>query len=528
MQVKGIQRQTEDNIEDKYYYNQWVIPVLYFIILLLILYRILKSYKKFGVQKMLGYSIKDIWLKEELNLIISQCIIIFIVNIIMSIFCFSEFNIFFIRFIMKLLIMNIIQIVILFVVTSIPFIYLRNVTVQNVIKNKLPIKDIIIFNSVLKVLLIVLFFNLINQGIQNYDRINYVFSNKYKAWENANDYYIIPYLSSKQGEPPLDESDRATQLYFNLNKDGTIMADFNLFLPDQRETLKNDKQYDYERDWVTVNPNYLKENIIYDVNNEPVNISEEDTNLVLLVPDKYKKDEKGIIELWEKIKSGYLEDFIRHQNIKIIYTKSNQEIFSYQAAVNIDNGNMVKDPIVRVITEKNGVPFDYHITIGFTGYPIKIKVDPSFDAEKYIYNKLKEVGLEKYVDKIAPANDGVAFESKSVYELIIFIAGGIIMLMIAMIIVITQNIYCFFEQYKKQLAIRQFHGYRAIDKYKECYILIGITSLGAFIINACVGKMNINIQIILTFVFILIDLFMTTITIRCVGKRKIISVIKGS
>ncbi|MGG7178308.1 DUF1430 domain-containing protein [Clostridium paraputrificum] len=531
LNINGIQKQDKNNMSPKYYYNKWIHPSLYFIVVLLILYSILKSYKKFGIKIMLGYSIKDIWIKEVSSLVISQILIVIVVNVIMSIFLFKEFNIYFIDFSKNLIKSNIIQILILFIISSVPFIYLNNITIINIIKNKIPIKDIITFNSILKVILIILFFNLINQGILNYERINNVFTNKYEAWEEAKDYYIIPYMNNKNEDLPEGEESvkKLSQLYLNLNKDGTIMADFNLYSPGQRERLKNDKKHDYERDWVTVNPNYLNENVVYDINNEPVKISEDDNNLVLLVPDKYKEDEKGIIELWENIKNGYSEgESTKNQKIKILYTKSNQKVFSYSADVNINDGNMVVDPIIRVITEKNGVPSDYYITIGFTGNPIKIKVDPSFDSEKYIYQKLKELGLEKYVDKVVPANDGVVFESKSVYELLAFIIGGIIILTLAMVIIITQNIYCYFEQYKKQLAIRQFHGYKAIDKYKECLLLILVTSLAAFLVNCYMRNLDFAIQIKLTVIFIFIDFLITIIVIKLVNKRKTTSVIKGS
>lgn len=450
LNTTGIQNETKNTITPEYYYNQWIIPSLYFIIILLILYSILKSYKKFGIQKMLGYSIKGIWIKEVLSLIISQAIITIVVDIAMSLFLFKEFNIYLLNFLKILFINNISQVGILFVISSIPFIYLNNITVINIIKNKIPIKDIIIFNSILKVILIILFFNLINQGIQNYNRIENTFTNKYKSWEDTKGYYILPYINTKNGDMPIDKSSSMlTQLYFNVNEDGAIWADFSNYSPAQYKMNSAATNYDYERDWVTVNPNYLKSNLIYDVNNQPIAISEDDADLVLLVPDKYKENEKDIINLWEKMKLGYAEnEMTRNEKIKIIYTKSNQKIFSYESDVNPDDGNMVTDSIVRVITEKNGVDWDYDITIGFGGNPIKIKVDPSFDPEKYIIMKLQEVGLEKYVDKIVPANDGVAFESKSVYELLIFIIGGLIILTIAMVIIILQNVYCFFEQYK--------------------------------------------------------------------------------
>ncbi|WP_333861967.1 DUF1430 domain-containing protein [Clostridium sp.] len=519
----------KNNLTISYHYNKWIIPVLYFIIVVLILYSILKSYKKFGVQMLLGYSKKDIWLEAISNLLLIQCITIIATDLIMSLYLFREYNSYFINFLKIILINNIELVVVFFVISSLPFIYVYNIKIIHMLKNKLPVKEIIVFNSFIKVVTILLLFNLMNQGLQNYDRIKSVFNNNYKKWAETKKYYVIPSIRSTNGrienESKLNELQ--VPLYYNINKEGAIWADFLGYSPilHGAESIKPA----YAKMYVTVNPNYLKKNILYDVHNNLISISETESDFILLVPDKFKEFESKIIDSAKHRKKGYGKGSITEkQEIKIIYTKSNQKLFSYRFDVNPTDGNMVTDPIIRVMTEKNGVTWDFQRIIGETGTPIKINVDSAPDPQKFLEDKFKKFELYEYVYSFVRADEGKAFESKEVYNLLAFIIGGLAVLIIVMLITIIQNIYCFFEQYKKQLAIRQFHGYRAGSKYKELFILFLITWSTAFIIELCMADLHIKVQFILTIFFMAIDLLITMITIKFVNKRKIISVIKGS
>jgi hypothetical protein len=248
----------------------------------------------------------------------------------------------------------------------------------------------------------------------------------------------------------------------------------------------------------------------------------------LLIPEKYKKDEGSILNIFEENQKADAKDSNIGEKFKIIYTRSNQKLFSYELDVNPNDGNLVKDPIVRVVTENNGTAWDYGVIIGTAGNPIKIKANSSSNLEKFIRLKLKETGLEKYVDKISPADEGVVFEVNATYKLLAFIIGGLIILLIAISAIIIQNIYCYFEQYKKHLAIMQLHGYKFIDKYKGYLMLSIINWVMIFLVQCYMRGINIKIQIILIVIFMFFELLITLLTIKFVSKRKIVSIIKGS
>ncbi|MBC8059622.1 MAG: DUF1430 domain-containing protein [Clostridiaceae bacterium] len=524
LNVDGIETIREETFTSEYYYNPWILPSFYFIITLLILYSIIKSYKKYGVKLMLGYSSWGIWLNEVLPLLVVQCFIVLIINVFMSMYFFKEYNSYFVNFSKLLLIDSIEKTIIFFIVSSIPFIYLNNIKIGNMLKNKLPIKDVIIFNSIVKTMLIILFFMLINKGIKNFDRIKNVFNNNYKRWEDTKAYYVLPSMSTLANDIEMGKFiDMQVPLYNIINKEGAIMADFYLYSPAQRKSMISETSHDYERDLAIVNPNYLKSNIVYDIYNKPIYISEDETDFILLIPDKYKKNEIDIRNFYGKVYGATK----RKQDIKIIYTMPNQKMFSYELDVYPNSGNFVTNSIIRVITEKNGEPQNYGVIIGYIGNPIKIKINASYDPVEYIKAKLKIVNLQKYVGKFSPVNEGVAFESKSVYDLLTFLVGSLLALAIAILIIIIQNIYCFFEEFKKHLAIRQFFGFKAIHKYKEYFLLFTVNWIVILIVNNLSGDLNIT-QIILTVLLMIIELAITLVVIKFVSKRKIISVIKGS
>ncbi|MCR1934318.1 hypothetical protein ACQX0N_08200 [Clostridium tepidum] len=81
-----------------------------------------------------------------------------------------------------------------------------------------------------------------------------------------------------------------------------------------------------------VNPNYLKENAVYDTNGKKISISEQNNNWILLFPIKYKKYENSI----RKFHKNWINASGVNRKIQIIWTKSNQKLFSCNFMVNPD------------------------------------------------------------------------------------------------------------------------------------------------------------------------------------------------
>lgn len=62
----------------------------------------------------------------------------------MSLYLFREYNSYFINFLKIILINNIELVVVFLVISSLPFIYIYNIKIIHMLKNKLPVKEIIV------------------------------------------------------------------------------------------------------------------------------------------------------------------------------------------------------------------------------------------------------------------------------------------------------------------------------------------------------------------------------------------------
>lgn len=531
------------NVLPKPYLIYIMVIIFYFIIMLLVLYDLLKSYKKIGIKKMQGYSTRKIWISKVSSLIAMQSIIFFAVTCLLSLFKVKEFNELFWLFLLKLFIINIVVAFISLVVCSIPFIYVNKITVSNMIKNRQPIKVITVLNIIIKIVLMVAFVIIVNEFIQNFNRIQKEFTHSYGQWEATKNYAIIPSFENIDINYTITDeyNKKAKEIYEYFNKKGAILADFAGFHAEQRAANLKPGSKAWELDWINVNPNYLDKQLIYDNQGKVVNISETEKDYTVLIPEKYKSSEDIIRKQIEFVKRGYPpEDSVPKEAIKIIWIKSNQRIFSYDMDVNSNDGNMVKNAFVRVVTEANASKFDYMRVAICAGNPFKIKVDNPSNPGATILPKLKDVKLDIYSPSITSVYDIVGAQINQTKSLARTLAIEIIMSAAFIVIIILQNVYNFFQVNKQRLVVQQFHGYKKIHKYKEYFLSIIFSWVIIFNLVIIMKKINfselakyttsINMvnTLVLTIIFAAIELLISLILLNFVEKIKIVNTIKRS
>lgn len=491
--------------------------VLSFVIMLLVLYDILKSYKKIAVEKLLGFSTFHIWKKRILKITFIQIITMVISTIIMSLVLFKQINIYYAYFLEDLTIMYIISIVIMFIIASIPFIYVANIQISSAIKNKQPAKEILFFNTLVKIFLCLGLIFLVNNQIVNYKNIKKVFDGSYKTWESVSNYRV---LGLNKDSNVTSFSDDDIKIYNYFNERGAIYAAFENYY---KESLALNKKLPITSEFAMVNPNYLNENPVYDINGKKISISERDSNWILLVPVKYKKDEDKI----RKFHQVWIDSFTTKRKIQIIWTKNNQKLFSYDFMVNADNGYCVTDPILFVGTEDGGFPTWNTQLFNVTGNPFKVKIDSNTTDTQFIDQELNKFGYLSYGPQINHADEEVnsnIIEYKNLFMLIII---GIISILLIMAIVLIQNIYNFFEQFKVKLAIRKLYGYKKMARYKEYFILIGVTWSVIIITAFVLSLAKLNIILIISVIGFIIETIVSFIMLNYIENKKIIEIIKG-
>lgn len=510
-----------------------VLIIIYFIVMILILYKLLSSYKKIGVKKLLGYSVKQIYVEDMIELIKTNLTIGMMTIIPICFMLFNQLNGYVYKFILKLLFGIGIQNLMLIGICSIAYTYIIFVKISDVLKNRKPLTVIIIVNYIVKVVcsLAMIFFVL--QAVNNFENIKYVFNKSYKNWERLDNFAVIP-----QSNIPIEvynDDDYYNNVYLRtqqkmykeFNKKGAIFANFNEFSPAIRSIRLEETNYYYESDNVFVNPNYLNQYKVYDSEDNEIVISEDDVDQILLVPDKYKEDEKKILGQAESFKEQEFYAIGENQKTKIIWIKSNQKIFTASVDINPDENNEIEDPIIYVLTENNASISDYNYLLGVIGSPFKIKADEGKSVEDTIYEIFAKYDISEYIGIITPVNEQVASSIKNAKENIQNLIIFIILLVAVLIIIIVQNSFNYFEKYKQKLAIEKLTGYKLIDKHKNYFIGIIVSWNLIFSISILVYKAKIVNLAFMILIGFFVEIIFSAIILNIIERKKITGVIKG-
>ncbi|MGG5461631.1 DUF1430 domain-containing protein [Clostridium sp. B9] len=515
-----------------------IILVVCFIgLIFMIFYQILGSYKKIGIQKLLGHS-TFLMLKERLlEVLWIEVSVMLVVTVLLVFLNFNTFNILFWEFIIELICIYSIMLIFTTVSVILPYIYVSKITVSNIIKNKRPVKSIIILNNIVKVILASIVLIFFSNALDNLSSIGKGYEENYKVWEETKEYYILPELGFNDESIQsfsIEEMEKERAVYLHFNKQGAILADFNMYEPASIEEAKQMLPEEYMRENIIVNPNYLLKHKVYDVDGNIVNISEDEKDRILLVPEKYRNFEKEILEYYDynsqepcssttcshKTADGKLN--LVEQKQKIIWMKSNQKYFSYLLDVNPEEGNCVTDPIVSVLTESNDKLVGYYKIIGYNNSPFKIRAN----SEEEVIS-----GLEKYYDMsvylIDPYNlyDNVASTIINIQAKVKVIIFAIVILLAVISIIILQNTSLYFNQNKNKIIVKKLHGYRLISRYMNYFIMVLITWTCPLAIASLITK-DISI-IYFTLILVAIELVFIIFNINLLEKKNLIKVIKG-
>lgn len=537
-----IQKTIENSNSDISYSTFILMLIGCFLSLILIIFNdLLNLYRNIGIEKLLGYSLFTIWRKYAVPIIFMEVISIVLTTLILIKVNFKVFNKLFWLFSLELFIIYIGVILFTILIISIPYIYVKRISLSNIIKNKRPVKATIRINNIIKVVLFTLIVIISIKTINNFKLISSVNKNSYSQWEKTKNYAVLPNFittDNKMTSFSQEEIKKERSLYLYFNKKGAILADFDSCVPDNRKANAAKHNNDYELDDITINPNYLKSHTIYDIEGNVVDISEDTVDSVLLVPDKYHDYEKEIRDYYNDVKYEPCDNEkcthktvngdinLADQKQKIIWIKSNQKFFSYLLAVNPLQGNCVVDPIARVLTESNGKLNRYYTIIGFHNSPFKIKVDNPLNPKEFILPKLKEYyNMELYNFPIEIVYDRVETEISNLKDQLKIINLAFLILIIMISIITYQNLSLYFEQNKIKLIIQKLHGYKMKDKYKSYFYSTLICWMCILIISNLVCRDFKVIFIVLS--LMIIELILTLIMIYKLEKKNILRFTKG-
>lgn len=491
---------------------KWITVCVELVILIMIIsFSVVNSYKRIGTEKLMGYSIFTIWKRRVPAILVSELVIVLVGFIVAYYLLFNTWSVLTERFFIEQAEIFAGISVLTALSTIIPFIYVKKIKLTDVLKNRKSTTLAIGLNSTVKSILLIVIIIAASSIYTQMKMVETRYSISYSNWEETRNYALIRYVVVNNGlyDPfSEDKTEAFKAAYKDFNQNGAIYADFEAY-----EIHEDFLQKEINKTAI-VNKNYLKANPVYDVYGQAFELNDNDKDYIILVPEKFKRNEQEIITLHKANADS-------EQNIKIIWIKNEQAFFSYNLNIEPEKGNLVTDPILTIISDENS-PWYMNIVSAVFYIPVNNPDSPSTEINNI---------MEKYFD-----TDQVTFAAFGVYTLVseqIQTATRRIMIYMVLLVILAiiaafvlfQNVLNFFDQFKQRLAVQYCLGFRVIDKYKELVCLNLISSLIELIV-CMVIKLSFRtllFWLIITVAESVVLLFSIIIN----EKRKILSVLKG-
>ncbi|WP_297638845.1 DUF1430 domain-containing protein [uncultured Clostridium sp.] len=521
--VENISFNKAEVIGEEFKTNYNYIILLTLILSFILVYKYISLYKELGIKKLLGYSNFDIC-KDEFKSLLSSILFSALISIIlMSLILFDVYSILYFEFITKILFIYLCISIIIIFSGLIPVSFIYKIRLLNFIKNKKYSKNILIINSIIKSILILAIILIININLSILKNINENYSKSYNRWTDFNNYVVLN-LDDLDFDVSESNEFRYSQnkLYKIFNEKGAVFADFGNY---EQISLDMNQNLEYYKRTSIINSNYLNENPIYDVDGQKIEISENDKDWIILVPENFKSDTEVIYNYYNEWLKTY--DMTNETKIKIIWTKSGQKYFSYNVNVNPKENNYIKDPIVMIGTENGLFPGWNQAIFNIQGNPMKIKVEDIDSLYGQIRPIVESTGINAASLRINFANEEVLSilnEYKNIFYTLIL---TIIIALILVIVIVFQNIHNFFEQNKLELVIKTFNGYDKFTKYKEYFkgILLNYSIL--LVIGIITNMVICNILISVLLIGFLAEMIIGVAILEFNNRKEIVPILKG-
>jgi len=508
-----------------------VIICIHLIVLLVVVYDFAKDAKSIAVEKMLGHRKRSIWGIRIFRLLRNQAISVVAVGVLMSLIFLKASKIFAAIFLLKLALVGAITITSTVILSLVTFVSIAHVSIVGMLKNLRPVRSIGAVNMIAKIALMISIIYFGQMAFAEYRSIQGIHALQYAQWQEARDLYVLEVQNMNMGEWLSEENvAKRIELYYYFNKSGSILADFDDFTP-EFQTL-NAHMSNLKYAGARVNPNYLSKYPVYDINGDIAQISEETEDMVLLVPEVFKAEETQIREYYQSSLIYQGETYstpsglkLRDQEISIVWVKNDQPYFSYNLSVNPNEGNMISNIVLEVLTEKNGFVQFYDVVMGYKGNPLKIKAVGA-DSQTEIYEAVRKQGFEDNLKAVVSIFDSVAQEVDESLRMIAFILSAIAVLILTLSMIVVQSIHNYFDKNKRLISIRSFMGQSFQLKYGS-YFLKNIAVAWAFIILVSLIIASPGIALLLGISLMTMEILASLITILVIEKKRILDNLKG-
>ncbi|MED4570686.1 DUF1430 domain-containing protein [Brevibacillus agri] len=465
--------------------------LIFIVTIIMLVYYVFNESKQIGVMKMHGLSNLHLW-----YLVIGRLVtVIYILAAVISVLAALLMKDTAAHFIVNVILSQLVSYVIALLISLIAYVYIARIKVIDVIKNRKETNGIVTLNTMLKtgcsIFLVLVILPIWNQ----FDEVR-IQEENLKSWERSKDYGVFYPVRVGDDSEDYDRgaykitATEVTGLYPLLNKMGALFIDARSY----RESVLLLNRNSRNIRSISVNLNYLQEFPVYDAQGNPVNISEDTSDFILLVPEKYRNKEKEILDYFTKVRKNLVEvdenrfqvevpDRVRNQRLSIIWTANNQKIFSFNPEVFPLENNMIVDPII----EKNSLVADKAnmMSGGWGRDPLKVKLI-NRDSERtfeLLEPELKRLKLDDNLTNLISVDQYVLsqiYELKNTRTQLTFISLG---LLAGLLVLVVQNLSVFFSKFQRRFIVRRLFGTGFFKTYQEYMWLLSVT--WAIQIGAC-------------------------------------------
>jgi len=366
--------------------------------------------------------------------------------------------------------------------------------------------------------------------------------NLYKVWSDAGSYGVFyPFTlgsSVTSKENLMVNKKIAKEIYPVLNGQGALYIDAANFQP---EYLSSPTPYMFPS--VQVNPNYLKKYPLLDSGGQPVTVSEDETNWVVLAPIHYKNQEaalrKDLLESRQGMNTLDHETFgmpsstVKGMKLKIIWIADGQKVYSYNPKVAPETAAVLSNVLVQVMTEQNSCIGDRDGVRG-NGDADPLKVKLTGTAQKTyeaLTPLLKKKGVYENLQHLIATDQYMTEQAAIVQRQMNFDAVIALLLLLVLWLTVTQNMVILFDQNKKDLVVKKLFGWTAVGRFRK-YILPGL-GISAFMlcgygVFSLVSKtMQWGYLLSVGIILLVVEGIVSFLTILRTENRKTVDTLKG-
>ncbi|MFB9433024.1 hypothetical protein [Streptoalloteichus tenebrarius] len=296
----------------------------------------------------------------------------------------------------------------------------------------------------------------------------------------------------------------ARDLYPVLEKAGALYVDAGSYEPG----IPQDPPPPMPRPPIRVNTNYLKKYPILDSSGSPINVADHEQAWVVAIPEKFKSREaelrkflratrtggagfEGAVQAQERMLREPVPQQFTRQEVRIIWTASEQKVFSFNSKVSPDTGNMIVDPVIEIMTPANSMTVDrLNAITGGMNPSLKVHVegDPAATLRE-ITPLLKKLNLDDNLQHLVTPQEAMLTEVSDIRSGLSWVAAFAVGSLLVMLVLNVTMVVIGSDRLQRRIIVRRLHGIGFTRAYRELLTILGGTWLGQAVLAVAVGML---------------------------------------